>query len=80
MSHLRSINTNQLLSNSEEAMVVNDIGRGVAVVVTPVSVVTEAVGVFHTQVQARVAADKLRETDQGRGGVVESQPLVHVFI
>ena len=80
MSQLRSINTNQLLSNSEEAMVVNDIGRGVAVVVTPVSVVTEAVGVFHTQVQARVVADKLRETDQGRGGVVEPQPLVHVFI
>ena len=80
MSQLRSINTNQLLSNSEEAMVVNDIGRGVAVVVTPVSVVTEAVGVFHTQVQARVVADKLRETDQGRGGVVEPKPLVHVFI
>lgn len=80
MSVLRSINTNQLFSNSIVSMVVDKVGGSVAVVVAPLSMVTEAVSVFHTKIKTRVMADKFRETDERRGHVVEPQPLVDLFV
>ena len=80
MSLLRSINANQLLGNSKVAVIVGGVGCGIAVVVTALPVAAETVGVLDPEVKARVTADKLRETDKRRGHVVESQPLVYVFI
>ena len=80
MRFSRSINANQLLGNGVVAMVTNIVGRGVAVIVTSLSVCAEAVGVLHPEVEAGVMADELRETDQRRGHVVELQPPVDVFV
>ena len=51
MGGLRLVNANQFLSHCIVAMVLHMVWCDVTVIVAPVPMVTEAVGVLHTQIQ-----------------------------
>lgn len=76
----RPVDAVDKLCRHEVAQILHTVRCSVYVVVATFSVVTEAVGVFHTQVQARVSGYEHRLADEWSADLKVLEPVVDVIV